>query len=716
MYRPQSPLSVTALALALSLSPLAPALAQDQPSPLEINSSSSIQGQDINQASKTVLHTEHTDALALALGQDGLDMFTYADLPQAPRSRLDPARTVFNLEDREETRLPIPEGFDFLGKPGETIWLAPQTQVKGVLWPGWNTEDIRPGQLSGDKLNLELIQARTPENGAVEVFQSSLTGTTRIFSSQQRLAAHQQAVGSHVHANWAFTTPGTYQLTFRASGSYPDGSPVSAEQTYTFVVGELSANPEGEDAKDHSTPRKPDPSQPATPEPTKQVAEPAAVEPPVAAAAPPQPEAGEQASTTAGQKEASRLPAASPQSMEKDLADPPAPHPAPQTQERVDEEATVSQQANPAAQPSPAQTSHSQPSAQEQGTRADRQQATIAPQCYATEEQVHTAVASKGRPTSAQARASSTSAQKPALSVMRAVNTKADRVSSGHFDFGPVLKSGSLSARVKDDRTSPARWKEPAALTFILGQDAKTSLPAGMEHIAPAGSEIYLIGATQEPHVPWLGWNTQDPELVAQAAGPVELRLSELQGPGQLSVFLSGNFGAAGTTVFNKVGDTYSVPLNTHQHGNWIFTEEGVYTATLTWSVPLKNGQRATASGTLRFEVGDTSQSADQKPEQQADQKTEQNKSSEAIKNEADIVTRPDGTKVRIVGKTAQGENCDLSAEQLASAQRKSARGELAYTGSTAKSLLAGGLTTVTLGTLLLLIKRRSARRVSTHE
>ncbi|WP_237221905.1 TIGR03773 family transporter-associated surface protein, partial [Rothia nasimurium] len=235
-------------------------------------------------------------------------------------------------------------------------------------------------------------------------------------------------------------------------------------------------------------------------------------------------------------------------------------------------------------------------------------------QCLATEEVIKTAdqaaaqAAGQEASTPTANRASFTELPaKPRFSIVTATNTGSDRATSGHFDFGAVLNGGALSAQVKDDRTSPAVWKQPGALTFILGDAAKTKLPAGMDHIAPAGSEVYLIGATQQANVPWVGWNTQNPALVDQAAGPVTLTLSDLQGPGRLSVFLSGNFGGAGTPVFNGVGDSFSVPLNTHQHGNWVFTAPGIYTATLTWSAKLKDGSTQTATGTLRFEVGDVS-------------------------------------------------------------------------------------------------------------
>lgn len=700
MQFPLRHFSVAALALGLTLSPLAatPGVAEEiNPSP----TASVLATTSPEAAPVTVLRTEHTDAVALGLTDGKLDLFTYADLPGAPRTRLDPATTVFNLEDKAETRVQVPAGFDFLGREGQTIWLAPQTQVANVIWPGWNTEDIRPGALAGDSLTLELVGATTPDGGAVEVFQSSPFGTSRVFSSQEKLPALTQPVGAHVHANWAFTALGTYELTFKASATLADGTPVSTEQTYTFVIGPTSS-PEATPAPEASEPA-PAPQTPEAPAPTTP--------------APSEPATGE---TAPGHSETNQPAPSEPTSPTyPEFVNAPAPAaPAPTTPAGRAPEAPSQQAGQQHAAPAA-------PAPQQQVAGAPAGSSAPA-QCLATEEVIKTAdqaaaqAAGQEASTPTANRASFTELPaKPRFSIVTATNTGSDRATSGHFDFGAVLNGGALSAQVKDDRTSPAVWKQPGALTFILGDSAKTKLPAGMDHIAPAGSEVYLIGATQQANVPWVGWNTQNPALVDQAAGPVTLTLTDLQGPGRLSVFLSGNFGGAGTPVFNGVGDSFSVPLNTHQHGNWVFTAPGIYTATLTWSATLKDGSTQTATGTLRFEVGDISAAqtpqngTSQTPDAPAGstQNQQQSPTPGSVDQATGIVTRPDGSQVRIVGKTADGADCTLTASQLADAQQASARGELAYTGSSAiTALTVGGLVALLAGGLALVAARRRTR------
>lgn len=85
-------LSVAALSVALLAGPLAasPAVAeQERPTP---TASQATPTASEEAAERTVLTVEHTDALAMALADGRLDLFTYADLPGAPAPALTPPR------------------------------------------------------------------------------------------------------------------------------------------------------------------------------------------------------------------------------------------------------------------------------------------------------------------------------------------------------------------------------------------------------------------------------------------------------------------------------------------------------------------------------------------------------------------------------------------------------------------------------------------------
>ena len=125
----------------------------------------------------------------------------------------------------------IPE----IGKAG---YLLPQTQRSDLIWPGWDTQGAR----DVGAVDLEFVEVTGP--GEVYLFQTGSFGSldavleggaTRLESG----AVIAQEEPAHVHANWLFTEPGTYQMRVVATG----GGVSSNEATYTWVVGDGEAAP-----------------------------------------------------------------------------------------------------------------------------------------------------------------------------------------------------------------------------------------------------------------------------------------------------------------------------------------------------------------------------------------------------------------------------------------------------------------------------------------
>ena len=173
-------------------------------------------------------------------------------------------------------------------------------------------------------------------------------------------------------------------------------------------------------------------------------------------------------------------------------------------------------------------------------------------------------------------------------------------ITDGHFDLGPAIENGQLVARIKDDRSVPAVWKDPASMTFALGNKAKIKAPEALSYAAAAGQDVWMIPATQIRGVPWLGMNSQREEIVTETSGQVRFSLLDVQGPGNVAVFESGSLGAGiGTHVFDGAGTSYTLPANTHAHQNWVFTEPGSYQLTIAMNVsPRGEDLRGSGSGT----------------------------------------------------------------------------------------------------------------------
>ena len=127
------------------------------------------------------------------------------------------------------------------------------------------------------------------------------------------------------------------------------------------------------------------------------------------------------------------------------------------------------------------------------------------------------------------------------------------------------------------------------------------------------------------------------------------------------------------------------MPANTHQHSNWVFTAEGRYTVTIGWTARLKNGQQVSSESVLHFTVGNPDNAPASNNAQGAQNGSEKSTAKNPVNGTIDeatgIVTKPDGSKVRIVGKTASGEDCALTSQELANAQKAAAAGKLPNTG-----------------------------------
>lgn len=687
----------------------------------------------VNYEGDYVIAGVHTEMLNAFLDGNQFTLGTLADTGPGKQGRFNPARTVFHLPDVEDAHTNVVAGYDYIAPEGTDIFYIPSTRTRGLLYPGLGAEGIRPGALKDNTINLELVRSSVPEGGRAEVFTESGRDNPRVFSTNDQLAPHTITSGGHEHLSWAFTRAGIYQLTFRATATLADGTPVSSEATYTIAVGTnaedgfklLNAQNAAKEAAKESTSEAT-----TTPEASATSTE-------SADSTSTSTSASAEASTSTGIR---RVDASVNGQNAAQMTDPNG-----AKAEANGEQASQGGSGVTAIRgtdntnngsdkgESKDGNSHGVKGSSVKGSNAQNISApstgsgvlssglpgSLNQQCIATEVPAEDAKdskdAQKDNKQSNQAAQAPTSI--PTIAVVNsAEHSGREEVTHGHFDVGPVLNGGNLTSSVKDDRTSPARHVSPGALEFVLNDAAKINLPAGMENIAPAGTPVHMIGATQQQGVPWLGWSTQDPELLKQLDGPVTMSLNGFEGPGTMSTFLSGNFGSAGQKVFDsRSGGSFQVPANTHQHSNWVFTAEGRYTVTIGWTARLKNGQQVSSESVLHFTVGNPDNAPASNNAQGAQNGSEKSTAKNPVNGTIDeatgIVTKPDGSKVRIVGKTASGEDCALTSQELANAQKAAAAGKLPNTGVVIDPFMVStSILALALGAMILRSARRKGR------
>lgn len=154
----------------------------------------------------------------------------------------DPNQTVLRVSDAAIMTAPDSADYPFLADvAGKPVYVVPQTQNPGVVWLGWNTQDpavtatidrgltMRVGPVSGPGRAWLFLQSGTFGKPLLLADSGAAPGDVWIDS------------GTHVHANWAFSEPGTYTATVTFLGTTTAGEAVSASTTLRFAVGDAAS-------------------------------------------------------------------------------------------------------------------------------------------------------------------------------------------------------------------------------------------------------------------------------------------------------------------------------------------------------------------------------------------------------------------------------------------------------------------------------------------
>ncbi|EIK82216.1 cell surface protein [Gardnerella sp. KA00603] len=183
-------------------------------------------------------------------------------------------------------------------------------------------------------------------------------------------------------------------------------------------------------------------------------------------------------------------------------------------------------------------------------------------------------------------------------------------IQAGHADFGPTLIDGKWKLKIRDDTGDEPVWRDPENVVFKLGSNSIIPMPddAAYSFIGEKpGTKLYVIPQTQNPDVPWLGWNTQEGGVLNELDRGANLSLEGVSGPGKLHVYLeNGNNNPQQLWDSTKGYPQNSwIETNAHTHVNWVFSKPGIYHVKLTFSGKLKNGRKVSDTRVLNFAVGD---------------------------------------------------------------------------------------------------------------
>ena len=158
--------------------------------------------------------------------------------------------------------------YDFLGAKGTPVWVLPQNQTDGLVWPGFSTERM-PTEDYPDGVNLTLTPISAPDKGAWWAFTAGLSNDVTMLGSSEKPHEIVNKAPAHIHNNWVFTKPGTYVIGVSASGKNASGRFSVTQKKMTFVVGDEAATALPTPGGDAATPGRPaEPTPPSASGPT----------------------------------------------------------------------------------------------------------------------------------------------------------------------------------------------------------------------------------------------------------------------------------------------------------------------------------------------------------------------------------------------------------------------------------------------------------------
>jgi surface-anchored protein len=184
-------------------------------------------------------------------------------------------------------------------------------------------------------------------------------------------------------------------------------------------------------------------------------------------------------------------------------------------------------------------------------------------------------------------------------------------VTDGHVDVGPRFLDDEWTMLARDDREVPSVWRHLERTVLHLGDAAVLPAPDGSDYeflgVEP-GTPLHVVPQTQAPDVVWLGWNTQDPQVVDAIDQGASLRLDALDGPGEVFVFLQEGVTGPPNVLWDSgepLPQELWMEVNTHVHANWVFTEPGIYRLDVTMLADLRDGTSVEDESTLVFAIGE---------------------------------------------------------------------------------------------------------------
>ena len=504
------------------------------------------------------------------------------------------ASTVLHVGRQAAQRIPAGANLAFLGRAGDPVWLAPETQDESIVWPGWSTEAIPDGTLRGG-VRWRLLRASGPGEMALFTSVPNGFGTVDVrFNTRDGITSADAFTippRTHAHGTWAFSAEGVYCLDSERTATSASGRTLRHRFTLAVAVGRTdlrTVDPKAcfrTEGRPGTADTRPVPDASLTDATTGGVrvlnGRDGLVRGSQALVSVPGVDAGEWVSVWL--------------------------HSRPRWLGWAQVDASGALRVR---MPADARTGdHRLVVKRRSGELVgwDHVTLTAAPRVPTAPRPGGSGGGSGGSGDGGSG-AGGAGARAALAAGQTCVPQRATVISSGHVDYATRLVGGRLRSLVGTDGSGAKVYRDPKDVVLWVKPGSKVRLPAGLGAVGRAGSSIYQVPQTQVPDLVWLGWNTESLDT-SQVRGSVRWRLESVQGPGSLRVYTAGTFGGVERMVFDGPGTT-SIPLGVHAHANWAFSKPGFYRVAFTQQATRADGKVVSDRSTLTFAVGDVNPAA----------------------------------------------------------------------------------------------------------
>ena len=188
----------------------------------------------------------------------------------------------------------------------------------------------------------------------------------------------------------------------------------------------------------------------------------------------------------------------------------------------------------------------------------------------------------------------------------------------GHVDIKAQPVEGGFTTVLRDDTAQLDKKSVDRKLDdVVLGihdnaLTRRSDKLAGKEFdfLGKTGERFYHLPQTQNQHIIWPGYNTQDLDYSLTKGNVVNLNLKPISTPegAEWGAFIDGTHGKGFSLLANSAAKDFTIETNfpAHTHAHWAFSKPGLYTFEATYTATSKDGKELKSEPqTLTFAVGD---------------------------------------------------------------------------------------------------------------